>query len=145
MSQITDNYDTIVTRVTAVLSNHKRLMNPYELELNDRKLLQQGFGVGFGGMSNPNNNIGTQVGFDRTIIVAITREAFGREFERDKKASTEKSLINDQLLVVTDLCNQIPLLTFAGDDGIEFVFGDENRGFLALQTAFTVRTCESLV
>ena len=145
MSKITDNFDTIVTRVGIVLSSHKRLMNPYNLELNDDPLLKKGWGVKFGSMVNQGGVIGTQISFDRSIIVVITREAIARESDRATRSGTEKDLLNDQLLVIKDICNTINLIGFVGDAGIEFVFGDAKQSFLGIKTEFSDKTFESLV
>lgn len=147
MSNVSNAYDAFVARVEAVLPNHARLSNPYAPEQNIEGILKQGWGLGMGSSTNTKRELSCRVSIRREFSLVLTRKFYSREADVTGKASVEKQLMEDQLLVVKDLCANsdlsglIGVVEFEGDGGIEQVFGEKDQ-FLALRSTFTAEIWE---
>jgi hypothetical protein len=147
MSNVSDCYDAFVARIEAVLPNHTRLSNPYEIEQNIEPLMIQGWGLGMGASTNTNRELSCRVSIRRQFSLVLTRKFYALEADAESKASTEKELLEDQLLVIKDLCSNsdlsglIGVVDFESDGGIEQVYGEKDQ-FLALRSTFTAEIWE---
>lgn len=143
MSNFSDLYDAIVTRIETVLPNHTRLPNPYKVDENTELFLRQGWGVALTSGTNPNRNLSCRISTLRSFDIIITRKFYSIEAGVTNKQSTEKELIEDQLLVIRDFCNNTSLpsalgvVNFESDGGIEYVFSEKDN-FLVLRSVFGV-------
>lgn len=149
MSDISTVYDAIITRVEAVLTSHKRLSNPYKPDENSEKVLNKGYGVRFGPGVNTNRQF-NKLSVERTFGIVLTRRVYATEQAASKKASTEKSLFEDQKLILEDIEGDPTLGTsvvvkaaYTEDSGLEFVFVEKDN-FLSLESIITVEYFEDI-
>lgn len=145
MSTISSLYDSLITRLAVALPSHLRLSNPYDLEQNPERFLNQGYGVAFGTGENTKQIVDCTLSMRMDIIVSVTRQFVGQETDHDGKATVEKNLFEDQLLVIKDFCNNITVGTidFNGHGGVEFIVTDKSN-FLALRSTFSIIYFESI-
>jgi hypothetical protein len=148
-TEITTIYDTLVTRVSTLLSGHKRISNPYALGQNNDQILEKGWGISVGPAVNTNRLVGGKVSVSREFGVHITRKFFARELDAVKKASTEKDLLEDLELVIDDIEQNSTLsggnyLTkYLSDSGIVQV-RDDNDSILSISLLLTVEYLRSI-
>jgi len=147
MSAITTVYNELLTRITALLSSHKRLPNPNRIEENVKSLFEIGFAVALGPGENTRREF-NKLSVRRDMIVTITRRVFKRETDPTGRADIEKLLFEDQQLLISDfekdgtLGGTICLNTeYDADGGIDFVYADKDT-FLKLETTFTIEYIE---
>jgi hypothetical protein len=151
MSKASDAYDAVKARVAAVLPNHFVLPNPYAPEQNSENALRVGQGVKFLGGSNSNRSLSCQLSISRQVEVVITRKYYGSEMMTANKSTVEKSLLEDQYLVIKEvekdptvaLTSVVVQTRFESDSGIEFVFNDD-KPFLMIRTLFALEYIENL-
>lgn len=149
MSNISDLYDEMVTRVSTVLSSHKRLTNPYKIEQNTKGILTLGWGIRLGPMVNSQRTMCPKISLDRDTIIIITRKFIAQETAVTIKADAEKNLMEDQLLVVKDLCDNSNLsgvlgnVDFLSSSEIIQIFGDKDN-FIALESTFKAEVFETI-
>lgn len=145
MSTISSMHDALITRLETVLSGHLRLTNPYDLEQNPERFLNQGYGLAFGAGENTKQIIDCMLSMRMDINISITRQFVGQETDAAGKATVEKNLFEDQLLVIKDFCNNISIGTidFNGHNGIEFIVAEKSN-FLALRSTFSIIYFESI-
>lgn len=149
MSKITTIIDNIRTRVGTVLTDHKKLCNNRNIDDNDILFLSKGYAVAVGPGNNSNRLLSCNLSIQRTAIVTITRAHFGVDLDTTVRDSLEKSLLEDQFLLIKDLEKDPDLegilarISYGGDNGIEEVFVDEGH-FLMVQTNFDFEYLESL-
>ena len=136
MTEISDIYDAIITRVDALLPNHKRLPNPFELDQNPDQYLRQGWTFRVESGQNTNRHQGCQESHENNFSIIITRSFSGGDLRVDKKDDTQKALLEDFQLLMDDF-EQTPILDsvhkfrYDTHDAITPVKGDEVR-FLSL-------------
>ena len=142
-TEVTTLYDTLVTRVAALLTSHTRLSNPYDLAGNNDQILEKGWGIAVRAGTNTNRQLGCKLSVSRDFEISITRKFFAREFDATKKATTEKDLLEDMQLLIDDLeenatlSESAYLVKYVGDSGITQV-RDGQDAFLAIIISLTV-------
>lgn len=150
MSNFTNLYDGIKTRIETVLpasSGYMRLYNPYELNRNPENVLRKAWGIAIGGATNTNRQLSCSISIRRDLVVTLTRKALAVDNDAVSKTTTEKDLIEDQLLLIKDFCdnsdlpNTIGIINYESDTGVIRIF-DEKENFLALQTTFSIEYFE---
>lgn len=148
MSKVSSIYDAIVTRVGTVLPNHRRLPNPYQIESNTEPSLKQGWGIQIGPGNNPELLVSCQRSIDRDFVIVITRKFYGSDLNILDKASTEKDLMEDSILVINDF-EKHPLIQdyaakaiWSSDQGIQFVFVPD-KPFFKIEMTMTVTYFEN--
>lgn len=149
MSKITTLYDQFVSRLVSLLPQHKKLSDPYLFEKNTDSEKRQGFGIRTGPGNNPQLQVSCNIILDQEITLVLTRLTKAHETERDKKAATEKALLEDLFLVIRDVEAQpslgIPATVIGGayqsHGGIEFVQA-ERDDYLKIEATFTFRYVE---
>lgn len=152
MSAASTMFDTMRARVQAVLPNHHWLKDPYNLDENSDLDLNQGAGMAIGPALNGNAALCSRIEIDRSMTVAITRKFFATEMNIDAKEAVEKQLLEDEVLVVSELLrdptglimNAVAKINFVGDSGIERVFG-EKFAFLTIKAEFNLRYEQDLI
>lgn len=149
MSNFSDLYDAIVTRVETVFPNHTRLPNPYKIEENNEAFLRQGWGLSMTSGTNSNRQLSCSISIQRSFTISLVRKFYAVESNVDNKVTVEKQLIEDQLLLIKDLCDNSSLdatnslVDFESDDGIEYVYGDKDN-FLVLNSTFRVEYFDTI-
>lgn len=146
---ITTAYNTLQARVAALLPNHQRLGNPYEIEENPAPFLKQGYGIGLGPANNTERQISCQGSAQRDLLVTITRKFYARDTDRATKATVELELLEDLQLIMDDAEKnfQAPTSTaiyrYATDNGIESVYADEDH-YLMVQAVVSAEILKTL-
>lgn len=149
MSNFSSLYDAIVDRIEAVLPNHLRLPNPYKVNENTELYLRQGFGVALGPATNTNRELSCRISVGRDFSVVLSRKFYSIESNVSNKESVEKQLIEDQILLIRDFCDNsslpgaLGIVSYSSDSGIEYVFNEKDN-FLVLNTVFTVEYFETI-
>lgn len=149
MSNFSLLYDAIVDRIEAVLPSHTRLPNPYKVNENTELYLRQGFGVALGAATNTNRELSCRISVGRDFSVVLTRKFYSIESGVSNKESVEKQLIEDQILLIRDFCDNsalpgaLGIVSYSSDGGIEYVFNEKDN-FLVLNTTFTVEYFETI-
>lgn len=135
-SNITTIYDQLSSKLAAVLTNYKQLANPYETMENPSIIATKAFGIAFGGGTNSNRLTGCQLSITREMTIPLINIVSSLEMDNTKLASTEKSLLEDALLVIRFLESQeflnasVSRLAYISDTGI--AYNDTGRGFFVV-------------
>jgi hypothetical protein len=157
MSNLSNFYDTLKSRLAVIYpqnSGYYLLSRPFEVEKNDELKLNKGYGLVMGpGAPANNREIGCNVEVVRQITIVNTRHAPALELDRDKKFSAEKSLLEDQLLILKEFetnfgayysaGNLVADINYDSDNGIELVF-PTREDFIVIRTTFRFRYKEAL-
>lgn len=149
MSNFSNLYDAIVTRIETVLPSHTRFPNPYKIDENAEPLLRQGWGIALLSATNTNRELSCRISIRRTFEISITRKFYSVEGNVDNKESVEKQLIEDQILLIRDFCNNTDLpnslgiVDYASDGGVEYVY-NEKDSFLVLKSSFECEYFETI-
>ncbi len=145
---ITAVFDALVTRITAILPQHLRLTNPYDLVQNKETFLKKGWGLGFGAGVNSRRFNSLHFTTQRDFILTISRQYYAKESDIAAKATAEKELFEDLYLVSKDvqkhntLNDGLYIVTYQGDNGIQSVFSDKDV-WLYIQVRLTVDYTEN--
>jgi len=150
MSKVSTIHAAYLTRLAAVLpAGFTRLPNPYKPEENPSLLLKMGFGLRVGTGINTNRMVGCRRTFRRNFVVVITREYLALDTDADAKATTEKQILEDALLIQRDIENDGSLggsavvSAFIADSGIEYVSTATDR-FMKTEIQFESEYFENL-
>lgn len=149
MSNISTAIDAIRTRVSTLLSGHKKLSNNRVIEENAALYLDRGYAVAIGPGVNTNRLVGCKMSLNRSVIVTVTRAHFGVDLDTAVRDTLEKTLLEDQFLIIKDLekdptvSEAVAKINYTNDNGIEEVFIEEGH-FLMIQTIFDFEYFEDL-
>lgn len=151
MSKISDVYDALVTRVSAVLPDHKRLSDPNNPEANPERDLRKGWGIAFGPAENTFGTLTNFLSVRRDFVIINTRKVEKRDTDTTGRATIEKQLFEDQKLVIADVeaeptlgdSNAVCKADYSADSGIQFVHADKDN-FLKLETVIQIEYREDL-
>ncbi len=149
-TNISSVYDAFVTRIGAVLTSHVRLSNAYSIEENTEPALKLGWALQIGPAIKSPRHISCKISIVRTFNLVLTRKVYASELDATAKASTDKSLLEDQFLVIEDVEGEptmgsavVAKSNFLGDSGVEFVHTDKDN-FIKLVSQFEVEYFEDL-
>lgn len=148
MSAITTIFDSISSLLATTYPSHLLLVNPWELDLNDNLLLNQGVGFYFGSGINTNRVLDCKLSISREIIIRLTRVQRGTDRDITIRQSTEKLLLEDQKTLISSLeadptiNNLVSKLVWDSDGGIEFVYPDR-ISYLYIESRFTMEYLEA--
>lgn len=136
------DYDSIVSRIGTLLSNHVRLTNPYALEENPDILLKQGWGLALGpGGTNTNRLVSKHRTTSVDFQLSITRRVYATDHSATSKANTDKLLLEDARVLIDDIhknnFNISTLVSFLDFEGV-FPVKADNYSYLALRLNFTL-------
>lgn len=151
MSYISDVYDALAARVLAVLPNHLSLENPYALSECSDQVLTKGVGIAMGEGVNTNRYIGCdKMSIKRSFRVIVTREVTATKFDTTSRISAEKTLFEDQKLVLEDIENDPTLNSsavtqsmYVSDNGVEFVL-DNKHNFMKLDSLIEIEYIQDI-
>lgn len=149
MSTITAAYDYMVGVAQSLLPDHKRLPDPYNLVNNSDRHLEKGWGFTIErGRSNRHTDQGS-VGVDRDIIFKITRQFISLASDAEKRATTEKQILEDQMLILKRLESDFTLgglilnTDYDSDTGVEYVIIKDSP-YLKIETTISLQYVENL-
>lgn len=141
MPGITTVYDNIATQVAALLPNHIRLPNPYDIEANSDDFLKQGWGMrisdGFNTQRFVTKQYSQLIGFQ----VTVTRQAYFSPTASDRYDTVYKEILGDiDLLIKSAHRNHLEsdtLVTATRMQGIDPV-STETESYWAATLTFDV-------
>ena len=149
MSRISEIFEQVDTKLSSTFSTHKKMVNPYNLELNDEFILNAGYGFYLGPAFNTNRLTGCQLSLERTLVVPLTRINRGTDRDISIRETAEKALLEDHFNLVQAIESDPVLesktakLLYQSDAGIEFVFIDKIN-FISIVSSFTFEYFENL-
>lgn len=149
MSKISSIYDTLVSRLTAILPTHNRLSNAYLPEQNPEPTLRQAWGLQYNSGENTNRHVNCQLSIEDGFVVVLTRKYYALELNAAGKSNTEKDLLEDRFLVIKDFEKDPSLLenaakaVYVDNGGIQFVF-NQDKPFYKLELRFSIEYFEQL-
>lgn len=152
MSTITTATDNMVARILTVLTTHRRLPNPYQIDANSEQILKKGFGVALLSAVNTEREVGCSRWFlQREVGLIVAREALVRELDADSKFDIEQALLEDAYSLQNSFekyrnlnLNAVVDFKFTGDSGMFHVFV-EKRSFFAIQLNYSLEYYEPIV
>ena len=148
MSKITDYYNALNALIQTELPSYVGIPNPYELEQNPNIFLQQGYAIGFGDGNNPEPLLNCKYSYNRTILLALTKQVTANITDFDGMSADALQLLEDlhKLLLAIEKENNLGGASssrIASDPGVQLlVFGEAK--YLALQIQITIQYFESL-
>lgn len=143
MSTISTAYDTLVTDLETLFPSHKRMSNPYAVDQNASRILEQAWGLAVGSAINTNLELQCSYSVQRTLRITLARKYFAIENDPAQKATTEKLLLEDHNTLVNyftadaTLAANVMRVDYVSDGGIEFVFADKDQ-YLYISTDFSM-------
>jgi len=149
MSKISTIYDNLVVAVNGSLTDYDQITNPYAPDENCELFLDKGFGIAFGPGANSERQLGCKISIKRTFDVMLINLCGTTENNLDDIENFQKTMHEDQFLIIKALENDSDLSTsaaqikFVDDNGLEFLETDRNKFFL-LQSTFMVEYFENL-
>lgn len=150
MSNISTVYDAMITRIETLLPTYKRLTNPYKISENNERFLDIGYAVALGPATRGTGYVNSKVRVHRDFTVSLTRKYYAKETDVAAKATTEKQLFEDQILLIKDFekdptinSSGANLVAYESDGGIEHVFSNKDQ-YLLLRSTFTVDYLETI-
>ena len=131
------------------MTSHKRLSNPYRLEENNAQILKLGYGVAIGAGTNTNRFVSCRKSYRRNFIVSVTRQFYARELDPEKKADTEKALLEDLRLICNDFFKNTEVASVdvktdvISDSGIFSIYADQDN-YLGISATLQVEFFENV-
>ena len=150
MSAISSIYDSIVSLLdTTYASGYTKLKNPYEIEENDNKSLNRGYGLRISPGDNSNRQISCHLSMRRDITFFNTIVNRGTERDDTIRETAEKNLLEDHFKLIEALENDPTINTlcakmvYVSDNGIEQIYGEANN-YLMIETTYEIEYLENL-
>jgi len=150
MTAVSDLYDGMITILAANFAapTYKKLVNPYDIELNDALALARGYGFFMGPKSSRADKLGRHEGFEAQIEVVQTIINRGTERDTAIRETAEKNLLEDQYTLIDYLrLNTAPIakvwdISYVSDLGFEPVFTDK-QNYVMIRTTLRAIFSES--
>lgn len=150
MSKISTIREDLETIIDGLLTGYQKIPNPYELEKISNVILRKGYGIAFGPGANTNRQLGCQLSVDREFAIILTREVAATEHNAEARETVEKSIFEDQYLIIKAIEKDADLLgssaanaRYVSDNGLEYV-GLENSRYFVLVSNFSTEYFENL-
>jgi hypothetical protein len=149
VSKIKTIRQELETVIDGVISGYQKIPNPYELEKISNVILRKGYGIAFGPGTNTERMLSCQLSVDREFAVILTREVAATEHNAEGRETVEKSIFEDQYLIIkaiekdADLLGSASRARYVSDSGLEYV-GLENSRYFVLVSTFATEYFESL-
>lgn len=144
MTVVSTMYDAFVTRLGALLPDHRRLPNPYDIEENSELYLKQGWGLAVAGLENTNRSTTCNVSTRVTFEIPITRKYFALEHDAVSKGATDKALLEDLQLIIDDAqknnlgaTSSTHIAVFLTAGGVSSIRVDDEDKFRELRATLT--------
>ena len=147
MSAISDIFDAFHTKLSATLTTHNELFNPYFLEIDSQISLEKAYGLRMGPGENilGNENSG-QEQRQRELVMVLSRRKFATKQNLTERKSVEKQLFEDQALMLDAIAqdpklglSSVQRILYQTDNGIQFLEINQNRNDIYfLETTFVV-------
>jgi len=148
MSEISDVYDAIISKMVELFPNKPRIPNPYSLQDNPDRLLKDSWGVSVGDGSRTELSF-CHLQLERSFEIVLTREMFTIDTKEDGFDFSVKSLLEDARTVQLEfykldelgIADKIDQLDISGTGPISTIFGEKYK-FLSLSINITVKVSD---
>lgn len=134
-SKIDTIYDTMISIISTNYPDKIELINPYSIGDNDDLSLRNGFGLTVGN-SVPDEISNCILSQTRDFEVVLSKKLFSRDNSISARKIEEKALMNEAFTLHKAFKGDAGLrvavnsIHFAGDDGIQFVFGEDRQNYI---------------
>lgn len=148
MSKANDILEYLEEKCRGLFPNKKQLFNPYAVRLNNELYLVDGFGVGFGAISNPEYISGC-IRLSQDFIIPLTRKFYALENNSEDRLKYEQELMAEATVLIKALSKDVNLggnatrCNFSGSPGIQQVFS-ESQQYIFLTLTFNASFKENL-
>ncbi len=135
-------YDYLVAKCATLWPNKTRIFNPYQVARNDEQFLRDGFGVGFGGVSE-NPTTGRCLRLVQEYVIPISKVFRSLEHDAARRMQADKELVAELMNLVVELNRDQNLggtaarTTFVSATAIDSVFS-ESQQFIHTTLTFSV-------
>lgn len=148
MSKANQILEYLVKKCETLFPEKKQLFNPYTIQTNNELYLADGFGVGFGAITNPEFISGC-IRINQDFIIPISRKFYARENDSEKRQDYEQILMEEAARLIKDITKDVNLgghatrSNFTGSPGIQQVFS-ESQQYIFLTLTFNASFKENL-
>lgn len=138
MSVISEIYDDLVVLVESVLTDYRRLSNPYELTENQFLSLSSGYAIAVGAGVDTERLVGCKTSWERSFTISLVKKVTTTENNTLVREGFDKELLTDHEKLVklfynnTHINDYIVKSSIIDDSGISFIDGDRLQ-FLAIE------------
>jgi len=146
MSTLGTIRDAMVTKITTLFPNKKRIPRPRVLDQNIDNFLNDGFGIYIGPSTISDQDLGYHIAVRSSEInVVLTEKIYTLDNNHVGEAAAENSLHGNKESLIQSI-SEMTLeaieddflnILYTSDDGGEFIFAEKNN-YLALTITFTV-------
>lgn len=149
MSKIATIHDGLITSLAALLPNHQRIANPYDVANNPDTVLKQGFGLAVNDGENTERLVGCKISIDRRFTIVITRRHMAVQNDAETQADAAVALLEDLKAVANEAENNFGLSTstvaikYISDTGIEPV-RDTQENYLMVSITLSAEYFEAI-
>jgi len=156
MSSVSDVHTALIDAIAAVLTDYRKIPNPYEVENNPGSILNKGFAVAIGEGANTERTVKRQLFEVRTFEVFLIRLATHTENNTTKRVALEQDIMEDAFSIKSDLEPRTSLpgasgfvqIRYLSDSGLQYIVpeGEEvsRDKYYALNMVFDVEYREDL-
>lgn len=148
MSKANEILEYLVEKCHGLFPDKKVLFNPYSIETNNELRLVDGFGVGFGAITNPEFISGC-IRINQDFIIPISRKFYALENDSEKRQDHEQILMEEATKLIKAITKDVQLgghatrSAFTGSPGIQQVFS-ESQQYIYLTLTFNASFKENL-
>lgn len=150
MSTITDIFNQVNTLLSNTYSStHLKMVDPYNIDLNDEFILNRGYGFFMGPAINTQRLLSCQLSLERQVVISLSVINRGTDRDVDIRESAELLLLEDHFNLVQAVEADATLqgltakIAYQGDAGIERVYLDKSN-YIYMQSSFAVEYFEDL-
>lgn len=150
MSKISTIYDALITGIESRLTTHRRIPYPYEPEKNNEQILDKGYGLMVGPVTNTQRELCDRIYLRRTFSIILTERFWATSQDASGKATTEKAILESMqtlyswLEKVGAISTDAKIATVTLDDGIQVVGFGTDFPFYQLTSSVEIEYFESL-
>lgn len=148
MNKASQILEYLEAKCRELFPNKKQLFNPYNVRLNNELYLVDGFGVGFGAISNPEYISGC-IRLEQDFIIPLARKFYALENASDERQKYEQELMEEATVLIKALSRDVQLggnatrCNFVGSPGVQQVFS-ESQQYIFLTLTFNASFKENL-
>jgi len=148
MSNISDIYDKILSKMETLYPNHTRIPRAESLPDNIDKLLTKGYGLKFNSMIRVEHEF-QNIAFEFEFGAVFTREIISHDVDTDPKDTGYKEILEDIVtfgknfydVTLLGISDKIENIDIVSSTGVETVLTDNYR-YWSSEVSFTVQIRE---
>lgn len=145
MSQISDFYDALVTKLATVLPDHTRLPTPEKPEENPDPHIRKSQNFYIASDTNNNLNISCKFSSEIEVVIVLTRKIYAKELDVSGIDDAKKALLEDFYNVRSSIENDptlgnsaaITKFDFVSHAGVQFLFLNKDS-FIKIEATYSL-------